>query len=449
MYQNCGNHSRATRRHFLFGAAGAAGFQLLNTHAGAEVTTRAAVPRKSARACIFINLSGAPSHLDTFAPKDGPWNPKDVDLQQHPGGIVLSRTYFPKLSNMTNDLCVLRSVQSWEAAHDRGQFYLQTSHPSNPAFAQETPHIGAVVSRELYDASKPLPPFLSFYGSGQQGQAFLSGRFAPMNPSPNPSGLTTLEHNYYGVNSQNKFQQKFDMLSALDAPLRQNPFDASLATYASFYDSAKAMMYNPSIASVFKYSTDDQGRYGTTNIGRALILARNAVRARNGAVFVGATTGGWDMHQQMFDVTYPTNIYRMNNDLDLALSSLVEDLKASNDFQSTLIVAMGEFGRTPGNLNALGGRDHWKNAMSALMLGGGVKGGQVIGDQTPDGSDISDPGWRGNRPIQTEDIAATIYSAMGIDWTKGITDTPSGRIFEYIPFGVNGTYFPIDEVFGG
>ncbi|MBI4910207.1 MAG: DUF1501 domain-containing protein [Acidobacteria bacterium] len=449
MYKTCGNHARHTRRHFLFGAAGAAGFQLMKAHADAEVTSTPVKPRKTARACIFINLAGAPSHLDTFAPKDGPWNPSDAKLQQFPGKIVLSEAYYPTLTKITNDLCVIRSLQSWEAAHDRGQFYMQTGHPSNPAFAQETPHIGAVVSRELYDASKPLPPFLSFYGSGQQGQAFLSGRFAPMNPSPNPNGLSTLEHNYYGANSANKFEQRFQLLSALDAPLRQNPPDPAFATYASFYDSAKAMMYNPSIAGVFRYTADDQGRYGNTNIGRALILARNAIRARNGAVFVSATTGGWDMHQQMFDVTYPQNIYVVNNALDQAVGSLVEDLKASGDFQSTLIVMMGEFGRTPGNLNALGGRDHWKNSMAALMMGGGVKGGQVIGDQTPDGSQISDPGWRGDRPIQTEDIVATIYSALGIDWTKRISDTPSNRVFEYVPFGTLGTYFPVDEVFGG
>ena len=447
MFKNCGNHDKATRRHFLFSASGAAGFSLLNSHADAEEVANPAKPRKTARACIFINLAGAPSHLDTFAPKDGPWNPKDAKLTQN-GKIILSEAYFPKLSKITNDLCVLRSLQSWEAAHDRGQFYLQTGHPSNPAFAQETPHIGAVVSRELYDSTKPLPPFLSFYGSGQQGQAFLSGRFAPMNPSPNPNGLSTLEHNYYGTNSNARFEQRFNLLSALDAPLRKTPPDASFATYSSFYDSAKAMMYNSSIANVFKYTTEDQNRYGNTNIGRALILARNAVRARNGAAFISATTGGWDMHQQMFDVTYPSNIYVVSNALDQAIGALVEDLKASGDFQSTLIVAMGEFGRTPGNLNALGGRDHWKNAMSALMLGGGVKGGQAIGDQTADGAEISDPGWRGNRPIQTEDVVATIYSALGIDWTKRITDTPSNRVYEYVPFGTLGTYFPIDEVFG-
>ncbi len=449
MLGNCGNHGNVSRRHFLLGAASVAGFHLLKAHADAEVITRPAVPRNTARACIFINLNGGPSHMDTFDPKDGPWNPLDADIQQYPGGILLSKTFFPNLSRITNDLCVLRSMKSWESAHERGQFYLQTAHPSNPAFAQETPHIGAVISRELGNPNQPLPPFLSFYSGGQQGAAFLGGRVAPMMPAPNRAGLSTLEHNYYGGASRNRFEQKFAMLDALDAPLRRQPFDPGMAAYASFYGSAKQMMYNDQIAQVFRYAAGDEGRYGNTNIGRGLIVARNAVRARNGAVFVNVTTGGWDTHQQMFDRGYNPNMYQLNNDLDRAVGALVEDLKASGDFQSTIICMMGEFGRTPVNLNARGGRDHHRNAMCAALLGGGVRGGRAIGETTSDGANVATPGWKADRAIYVEDVAATLFSALGIDWTKSITDTPSGRKFEYIPYGVDGTYFPVDEVFGG
>jgi hypothetical protein len=445
--RTCGNH-QIGRRHFLLGAASTAGFQLLQSHADAEVIARPAVARKTARACIFINLTGAPSHLDTFTPKDGPWNPPDADLAEFPGGIVLSRTFFPNLTKITNDLCILRSASSWEAAHERGQFYVQTAHPSNPAFAKETPHIGAVVARELANANQPLPPFLSFYSGGMQGAAFLGGRVAPMMPTPNRNGLSTLEHNFYGTASQSRFERKFALLEALDAPLRQAPFDEGMAAYASFYGSARSMMYNPAIAQVFRYGVDDEGRYGATNIGRSLIVARNAVQAKNGVVFVNTMMGGWDTHQQMFDQTYPQNMYRLCGELDRALGALVEDLKASGDFQNTIICAMGEFGRTPGNLNGRGGRDHHKNAMGVLMLGGGVKGAQIIGDQSPDGATVVTPGWRGDRAIYPEDVAATLFSALGIDWTKSIADTPSGRRFEYVPYASEGQYFPVDEVFG-
>src|SRR5262245_50819548 len=131
-HKTCGGHAPFTRRHFLFGAASVSAAGLLNVHADAEVTQSAARIQNSAKAVIFINMNGGPSHVDTFDPKDGPWNPADADITQS-GGITISRKYFPKLSAMTRDLLVLRSCSSWEAAHERGQFYIQTAHSQNPA----------------------------------------------------------------------------------------------------------------------------------------------------------------------------------------------------------------------------------------------------------------------------------------------------------------------------
>ena len=132
----CGNH-RIARRNFLFGAVGAASAALLQMPADAAVTSAGVTPRRTAKACIFINLAGGPSHTDTFDPKDGPWNPSDIDIRQY-GNILLSRRMFPMLSTMTSDLCIIRCASSWEAAHSRGQFYLQTGHTFNPAFAPGT-----------------------------------------------------------------------------------------------------------------------------------------------------------------------------------------------------------------------------------------------------------------------------------------------------------------------
>jgi len=148
---------RISRRKLLFGAAQAGAFLSLAPKGEAQ-TAGNSTPRGSARTCIFITMSGAPSHTDTWDPKDGPWNPPDIRLQQYSGGVVLSRTLFPNLSQLTNDLLMVHSVTGWELAHDRGQFYTQTAHPSNPAFVAESPHIGAVVSYELGKRG-PLPPF--------------------------------------------------------------------------------------------------------------------------------------------------------------------------------------------------------------------------------------------------------------------------------------------------
>jgi len=443
----CGHHHMPSRRGFLFRVASAAGVGLLASHADAQVSSRSASTRNSSRACVFINLNGAPSHLDTFDPKDGPWNPADIDLRQYPGGIVLSRTLFPELSKITNDLCVLHSVTSWEAAHERGQFYLQTAHPSNPAFAAETPHMGAVIAREKAGGG-PMPPFLAFNSTGIQGAAFLGGKVAPLMPFVNRNGLSTLEHNFFGTSSQQRFNDRYALLEALDSSLRKKPLGGDMSEYADFYGGAKSMMYDTSIANVMKFSIEDEARYGNTDLGRQLIVTRNAIRAKNGAVFITVRQNGWDTHQNMFDRGYAPNIYQLSNDLDRAVYQFVQDLKASNDFNSTLIVIMGEFGRTPGLLNARGGRDHHKYAMSVVMLGGGVRGGQVVGATDSFGDRVVTPGWKADRAIFMEDIASTIFSALGIDWTKSILDTPSGRKFEYVPYGVDGLYFPIDEVFG-
>jgi len=324
--RDCGQHG-STRRHFLFGAAASlASRGLLSAHPDAEVSTSpAAALRNSARACIFINLQGAPSQLDTFDPKDGPWNPADVDLRQYPGDILLSRKYFPNLSNLTSDLALLRSVQSREAAHERGQYVIQTAHAFNPAVVAEVPHIGAVISKEKSRSGK-LPPFLALNMSGVRGPAFLGGQYSPLQPFPNPNGIYTLQHNYYGQQSQQVFEDKFALLTALDAPLRQNPSGQGMSDYTAMYSQARGMMYDDSIDRVFKFSADDQRRYGSTQFGNALITARNAIQGNQGAIFVTAGLGGWDQHFNMFDPANGSNYYRLTNTLDLALSNLIGDV---------------------------------------------------------------------------------------------------------------------------
>jgi hypothetical protein len=448
----CGCQSpehKFSRRRFLFSASASAAFLAAARRGDADVTSTGVRMRSTARACIFVNLVGAPSQLDTFDPKDGSWNAPDANLQQHPGGIVLSQSMFPNLSKITNDLCVLRSVQSWEAIHDRGQFYNQTTHPANPAFIAESPNIGSVVALEKGGSGR-IPPFMALGSGGVvlQGAKFLGGRNEPLTAPSNAGGLNTLQHSGFSPQtSQQRFQQRFNLLADLDAGLRSNPYDLGMASHAAYYTAAQQLMYDPSIAAVFQFSSDEDSRYGATAFGRSCLVARNAIQAKNGTVFVSLFSNGWDTHQSMYDSRYTPNMYQLNGDLDRGLGNLVADLKQSGDFDSTLIVAMGEFGRTPGDLNRSGGRDHHKDAQCALLMGGGVRGGKAVGATDAQGDQIVDPGWSQKRQIFMEDIAATIYSALGIDWTKSIADTPSGRKFEYVPFGSVGTYVPVEEVF--
>jgi hypothetical protein len=455
--QNCCNSPdhKISRRKLLFGTAQAAAFLAAARRTDAQVTSTSVQPRGTAKTCILITMNGAPSHVDTWDPKDGPWNPTDIDLRQYSGGVVLSNKLFPNLSQMTNDLLLLRSVASWELAHDRGQFYAQTAHPANPAFLAEGPHIGAVVSYEL-GKHGPLPPFLALnVDSAFQGAKFLGGFNEPLIAPVQATGLNTLQHNYYGTNSQQRFNEKYAMLRQLDAPLISSPYSDEMAAHATFYDSAKALMYDPRVASVFQFTTDESARYGDTAFGRACIVARNAVQSKLGVSFVNIVYGGWDTHVGMFDKGYTPNMYTLVNGLDRGIGNLVSDLRGSGDLSSTLIVMVGEFGRTPGLLNAQGGRDHWKDAMSAAMIGGGVKGGRAVGTTNATGDTITDLGSRSiqatgrqQQAIFIEDIAATIYSALGIDWTKTIANTPSKRIFEYVPQARSGAFTCIEEVFG-
>ncbi|MSV30394.1 MAG: DUF1501 domain-containing protein [Bryobacterales bacterium] len=444
----CCGPIKLTRRQMLAQAASFAAFTAAASRSDAQIVAGNVRPRNTAKACIFINLAGAPSHLDTFDAKEGPWNPPDADIRGYSGGLTLSRTMFPGFSKITGDLLFLRSVQSWEAAHERGQFYMQTAHPSNPAFVAETPHMGAVTGLEKSGAGQ-LPPFLTLNGSAGafQGATFLSGKMEPLAAPSNTGGLSTIEHNFFGAQSQSRFDGRFKLMEQLDQPLRSAPPDKLMANHAEFYTAARGLMYDPAISAVFRFTADDDGRYGNTGFGRSCIVARNAIRAKNGTSFVNITLNGWDTHQQMFDRGYGGNMYDLCNNLDRSVSALVEDLKASGDFASTLIVAMGEFGRTPGTLNVRGGRDHHKFAMSVAMMGGGVRGGRAIGSTDDEGDRIETPGWSQDRPIVMEDLAATIYSALGINWTKSITDTPSGRRFEYVPYATEGRYRPVDEVF--
>jgi hypothetical protein len=279
--RDCGHHG-LTRRHFLFGTLGAAAGVLASEPADAQtVTVR---PRGTARACIFINLSGAPSHLDTFDPKDGPWNPKDADIRQYPGGIVLSRAFFPFLSDLTGDLCVLRSVSSWEAAHTRGQFYIQTAHSLNPAFAQVMPHIGAVVAYEKKSIG-PLPPFFSFDPAGdEQRQGFLPGASTPFTFSPTPGGLTNLRHDFWSNQSQTFFERSYALLESLDAPLRSKPLNNEMSSYAAVLGQARQLVYNDTVDRTFKFSSadDDTDKRGSAGA----CLSRETWSARNWARFL-------------------------------------------------------------------------------------------------------------------------------------------------------------------
>jgi uncharacterized protein (DUF1501 family) len=220
----------------------------------------------------------------------------------------------------------------------------------------------------------------------------------------------------------------------------------------TFYNQAKTLIDTPDVNKLFAYTADEYSRYGSTAFGASLIVARNLVSARRGTRFVQTTLGGWDHHSNIYAKT-GSSLYTSMKTFDPAFAALLADLAAAPGattgrtlLDDTLVVVLGEFGRTVGTLNAQQGRDHFLR-MSVVFAGGGVKGSRVIGKTDDKGSAAVEFGWAANRDVRPEDVASTIYSAIGIDYTTVRHDDPLNRGFEYVPFAKDGTYGPINELF--
>ena len=218
-----------------------------------------------------------------------------------------------------------------------------------------------------------------------------------------------------------------------------------MSDYNDFYTPANGMMYNPMVNQAFGFTAADSARYGSTSTGNACLVATQVLKANQGTRFIQITSNdGWDMHVNIYQ---QTNLPTKGALLDNAVSALLGDLEAYGLLSSTLVVMVGEFGRTVGPLTAAAGRDHWPQQF-AFFAGGGVKGGTIIGATNASGSDTTDYGWSQNRYVYPEDIEATIYSAMGIDWTTVRHDDPLGRGFSYVPDDRPGAVLSRERVVG-
>ncbi|MBM3787119.1 MAG: DUF1501 domain-containing protein [Acidobacteria bacterium] len=434
------------RQAFRAGATSVAGYwlsPLLNAQAAkpAERTK----PRNSARFVIFLMLDGGQSHLDTWDLKEGKWTPPNFDVREVQPGVKWPMGLYPKLSRQLHRTAIVRSLEAWDSVHGRAQYYVQSAHSLNPSLHKEIPSVGSVVAMEWQQRRKPsdsLPSYVALNVVGNQSGLLKSG-FLPALYSPFHIQTETDLNAYVVDDEQEKrdFQRRWALLKDFDARLRNDPSLQAKAfrDYNDHYESAVKLLADPRTAPLFQLSMEEKTRYGTSSFGDACLIARNLVEADSGTHFIFVLHDGWDHHQRIYE---DRNIYHQSRELDPALSSLLEDLgtrkraNGSTLLDETLIVTMGEFGRTPGNITeGLKGRDHYQYAFTGLFAGGGVKGGQIIGKTSDDGGKVVDSGWGVKRSIYMEDIATTIYSAMGIDWRKTVKGTPSGRDFYYIePF---------------
>jgi hypothetical protein len=438
-----------TRRLFFRHLASAVGGYFLLPARPTETVARAAVsPKGTARFCIFVLMNGGPSHVDTFDLKTGSWTPAFMNPETY-NGVAFPQGLMPTLAANLDSMVLLRSVRAWAVVHELGRTWIQIGRNPTSATARIAPHIGSVVSLELASSPKDkvLPGFVSLNINSGPLQGYLAPEHAPFFISPSGNGLP----NTRNPEGQAVFERRYSLLQQLDAEIREGELGPSLTEMGSFNQAARRLMYNPDVDRIFTFPAAEKDRYGgTTNgagtgFGNSCIAARNLIRADAGTRFIQLNIGGWDHHSNIYAPN--AGLQSLARQFDLGLGNLIADLKSDGLLDQTFILAMGEFGRTVGNPNSQAGRDHFAQ-QAVLVAGGGIRGGRAIGATDNDGREVVEPGWSRNRVIRPEDLEATIYSALGIDWTTIRRDDPLGRGFEYVPSSQYDLYGPVHELWG-
>jgi hypothetical protein len=437
------NKPTLTRRLFLrTGLASLSGFYLLPMTRPLNVRAETKVKlRGEADHCIFVFLNGGASQLDTFDLKEGRWTPPDYDIRTVKPGIVLPYGQFPNLSEQVDRFAIVRSVEAWESSHSRGVYYAQVGHPFSPARQKEVPSIGAVVAYEFLSRRRPndfLPPFVAMnFGAG----SLIQEGCLPNEASP--LALDMRQESPFVVPQKDKsvFDRRWQLLQQLGGGVGNASHGGAFKTYdqwAAYYNGAFQLMSSPRINQILTLNEEEHKRYGGSALGDACLVARNLLQANAGTRYIAISHNGWDLHANMFDKSAKVNHYTLCKELDDALSALGTDLlkqkttEGKSLLDKTFIVCTGEFGRTGGDLTVNKGRDHNRMAQTVLFAGAGVQGGRAFGVTDEKGVKVVKPEWNKKRSIYTEDIVATIYSQLGIDWNKKITNTPSGRAFDYL-----------------
>ncbi len=419
-------------------------------------------PRGSARSAILIEMGGAISQMETFDFKETRITPKDLDVRQIASDLYLSHRLFPNLSGHMDKIGLVRSMRANELVHFIGQYHTQTGRALNVALAREIPGFGSIIACELESQRRESDTFPTYMGTyltkaraGAIGSGFLPTRFTPVDLDP-----TTVFESFGGnTNGLNQvLEERWRLLEAFAevSEAERASLGSKASDYRTYYREAARLQADPRWSEVFHASPNEKERYGEDEFGLGCILARNLLKADAGTRFIYIYDGDkWDHHSYIFDHSrYPRNHYYTCNRLDKGLASLLVDLSSTPGSEpgktlldETLIVATSEFGRTPG-MNPVAGRDHYRNCYTSLFAGGGVQGGRIIGRSNADGSECIETGWSYDFQPFMDNIVATIYSSLGIDWMKTFENTPSGRSYEYVqtaPVG-GGEFQANDEI---
>ncbi len=414
-FQNCEGTGR--RDILRAGVVGAAGLSLANyiQLAQADQLNKQA----KAKSAIFINLNGGPSHMDTFdlkpdAPDEyrGEFSPIATKIP----GIYISE-HLPKLAQTMDKFCILRGVSHSVAAHQLGTEYVNSGNRPLPSL--EFPGYGAVVSKEM-NGDPELPKFVAIPRS-QQRPGYLGVRYAPMNTSATPTIGSPFRVRGMSLGAGltvEDVEKRNNLLGRLDRTFGEFEAESQLLDgLDQFGQQAHAMITSRKSRDAFdisKESPEFAKSFGESNLGASCLLGLRLVEA--GVRFVTVTNGGWDTHRDNWNALST----RQLPPLDEALSALFNGLEERGLLESTVVYVTGEFGRTPKINTERNGRDHYPRNMFMLMAGGGVKGGQVLGESDEKGTLPKNEGF------SPDDVAASFYHSLGINHEKEY-NTTTGR----------------------
>ena len=392
-----------------------------------------------AQSCILLWLEGGPSQVDTWDPKN---NSSFRPISTNVPGIQISEL-LPKVAKRMDKLAIIRSMHTLENNHPQATHYAATGHQPNPAM--RFPSLGSVVAKELVSRNN-VPPYVLTPSTGNDtfmldhfGAAFIGNQYDPMAlPDPSSKNFKVPDLRLPKTVTAERLQDRLSFRRVVEQIYRNKIEEMELSGMDIFTEQALNMVLTPSVQKAFDLSTETtktKEAYGLDSFGQSVLLARRLVEA--GSRFVtaaGYKYNEWDTHgdndKRHKDHLVPT--------FDRTFSVLLDDLDQRGLLESTIVIAMGEFGRGP-SINPGNGRDHWPQCWSLVLGGGGIRGGQVVGSSDEQGGYVVD------RVITIGDLFATIYKALGIDWEKTYM-TPIGRPIKIANSLGDATGIPIKEI---
>jgi hypothetical protein len=396
-------HKHITRRGFLSFAAASPALSGWLGRLAAH-----AADQSSAKSCILLWMSGGPSHLDTFdlkpdAPDNvrGEFRPIDTSVP----GIQISE-HFPKFARRMQHAALLRSMSTVESDHQLASYHLHTGYQKR-AGGVAFPSLGAIAARELGQRDFPVPNFVCI-GAGPRHSTrsgFLGPDYQPLDVLNPDRGTAFLD----SLVSPAEFRRQHALLQRFNASFQETYRAEAAQAHSSAVERAVRLMTaeEKRAFDLSQESDADRDHYGRGSFGQGCLMARRLVET--GIRFVEVMMGdgvGWDTHRDNFPRTRALSL-----EADAGLAALLDDLDERGRLDSTLVIWMGEFGRSP-QVTSGGGRNHWARAWSCVLAGGGIRGGQVVGRTDRDAAEVVD------RPISVTDFLATVCTLLGIDYTR-------------------------------